>query len=97
MDQTTYKVTMEDGSGWEAVSDQRDIAKWECMPFGTSWSEATSKLFTFSRFRAWNASRRAKQYVGTWEEFCETCVEVEAVEEEEDASDPGQPAASAGI
>ena len=97
MESTTYKVTMEDGSGWETVSDQRDIARWEREPFGTSWSDAVSKLFTYSRYRAWRGSRRAKQYAGTWEEWEEACVHVEAAEEEEDASDPGQPAASAGI
>lgn len=96
MDQTKYKVTMEDGSTYEVVSDQRDVAKWEVQPFGTPWSEAATRLFTYSRFRAWSAARRAKKYVGTWEEFGEECVAVDGVEEEA-APDPGQPAASAGI
>lgn len=94
MDQITYKVTMEDGTDYEVVSDQRDIAKWEVQPFGTSWSEAPTRLFTYSRFRAWNASRRAKKTAETWDDWNELCVEVAAVEEAE-APDPGHSAASA--
>lgn len=94
MDQTIYKVTMEDGTTFEVVSDQRDIAKWETMPFGTPWNEADRKLFTYSRFRAWNASRRTKKTAETWDDWNELCVEVASVEEAE-APDPGHSAASA--
>lgn len=97
MDQK-YKVTMDDGTGYEVVTDQRDVAKWECMPFGTPWVEAERKVFTYSRFLAWNASRRQKRTTETWDDWSEQCVRVEGVEDEEAAApDPGQPAASAGI
>ena len=95
MDTSRYKIEFEDGSTIEVVSDQRDIAKWECMPFGTSWAEAPNKLFTFSRFRAWSAARRAKVFTDTWEEFGEVAVEVSMVDEDGESPDPGQSAASA--
>lgn len=95
MDTVTYIATMEDGTVHEVVSDQREIAKWECQPFGTPWDQAQSRLFTYSRFRAWSALRRTRKYMGTWEAFGDECTEVTAVEEAE-APDPGSPAASAG-
>jgi hypothetical protein len=94
MDQK-YKVTMDDGTGYEVVADQRDVAKWEIMPFGTSWEMASTRLFTYSRFCAWNASRRAKRTTETWDDWNEQCKLVEGVDEET-MPDPGQPAVSAG-
>lgn len=93
-----YHVVMEGGATWDVVADQRDYAAWEIQPFGCSVAEAFQRVFTYSRFLAWNAGRRAKLHQLTWDKFGQECVAVERVDDadEEGREDPGQSAASAG-
>jgi len=94
-----YTATMEDGSTLDVVADQRDVAAFEVSPNGCSFLEATSKPFTYARYMAWHAARRGKLTTLTWEDWDAQCVQVDSRDEKDDleASDPGQPVASAGI
>lgn len=92
-----YRVTMEDGTSYEVTADQRDNAAWEVQPFGCSVSDSFAKIFTYSRFCAWNAARRQKLHTLTWAQFSEQCVEVRGAEAEAEpeGEDPGKTVASA--
>lgn len=78
-------VEMEDGKTWEAIADQRDIAKWEVSPmFGDD------RTHTMIRHLAWTASARQGKTDLKWGSFDAACVE--AGDPVEDAPvDPTQP------
>lgn len=95
-------VEMDDGSTYQVVADQRDIAKWEVQPFGWPVSQAEEQMsMGFLRFLAWSAATRRQLTTLKWDQFDAQCVEAGPLDDEEgsvpaDASDPGQPARSAG-
>lgn len=94
-----YMVTMDDGSEpFEIVGDQRDIAAFEVEPYGCPFYRIQDKPFTFARYLAWRASKRAGKHSFTWEEFSDRCISVESTDEDEteESENPGTPAASAG-
>jgi hypothetical protein len=79
-------VEMEDGSTWEAVADQRDLARYEVQPFYDP-----DRIHTMLRFLAWSASYRAKQTPLSWDLFNASCVEAgDPVEVSVDPTQPGQ-------
>jgi hypothetical protein len=94
-----YHVVMEGGATWDVVADQRDYAAWEIQPFGCPIAESFGRVFTYSRFLAWNAGRRGKLHSLTWEQFADGCVSAESLDQDdadrEGREDPGQSAASA--
>lgn len=95
----TYDLSaaMEGGSSFEVTADQRDIAKWELEPFGCAVATADSRTYTFTRYLAFSAGRRTGAHTLTWAEFGDQCINVDVVGGEQDnAADPGSPAASAG-
>lgn len=94
------RAEMEDGAVHDVVADQRDLAKWEVQPFGTSMEEMKSRLATAMRFLAWSALTRQGDIELKWVEFDARCIEVGDIPEAEasgapDAVDPGKPARSA--
>jgi hypothetical protein len=94
----TFKleVDMEDGGHYEVTADQRDCAKWEVQPFGTSMANYKDRLFTFMRFVAYSALSRQKQLKMTWSQFDEKCVNADITGDVEgDDADPTKSAASA--
>jgi hypothetical protein len=92
-----YRVTIEGQDSFEIVADQRDIAAFELQPFGCAFYEVGSRPFTFARFISFRAAKRNGKYTGTWDEFCDQCVSVESLDEEDAPQpDPGSPAVSAG-
>lgn len=75
-----------------AVTDQRDLAKWEVQPFR---DESAPHLR--ARFLAWSALVRQQLYSGTFEQFnTADCVEVVNIDtddqEDEQGLDPGRTA-----
>lgn len=96
-----YVATLDDGATYEVTADQRDVAHFEIQPFGAGWLEAVAlRPFTFARFLSWSALKREKRITMTWDEWCDRCVNVDGAEDGEGGakeSDPGRPAASAGI
>jgi hypothetical protein len=92
-------ATMDDGSQIKVVADQRDVARWEVQPFGTSLEQARSRSFTFLRFMAWNAARRGGLTKLPWERFDDECADVDVEAGAviaADAEDPGRPVALDG-
>lgn len=87
-------VELEDGSTYDVVADQRDMARWEVQDFGGPVADWKAKTFTFQRFIAWSSATRQQLTKLTWPEFDAQCVCVEATDQEEpaDAQDPGQTA-----
>jgi hypothetical protein len=87
-------ATMEDDSQIKVIADQRDVARWEIQPFGTSLEAARGRSFTFLRFLCWNAARRTGATKLTWEQFDDRCVDVDVEEGfvlPDDVEDPGSP------
>jgi len=85
-------MEMDDGRTLKVVIDQRDYAAVEAAEINS----ATSPNL-WSRFLAYNAAHRTKQYGGTWEQFnSNDCVEAvsHSSEESDDAEglDPGRAA-----
>lgn len=94
--QFKYKATFEDGTLFEVTADQRDVAAFEIEPFGCSYNEYDSRVFTATRYLAWHAAKRAGLTKLSWDKFSEQCMHVAEVREPDpEASDPGQSAASA--
>ena len=95
-------VELEDGSTYQVVADQRDIAKWEIQPFGFPAAQMEDRMsMSMLRFLAWSAMTRQQLTALKWDAFNDQCVEAVPLDDEEgsvpaDASDPGQPARSAG-
>lgn len=69
-------VHMEDGTQYTVDADQRDVAKWEMQPFGTSGNAMGERIHLAMRFMAWSALRRMGTMKLAWDEFSEQCVEV---------------------
>jgi hypothetical protein len=91
-------VEMEDGSTFDVRADQRDVARWELEKFGCPVTEIESRMMTFLRFVGWNAGYRNGLTTLSYKDFDAQCVEVADVspdEEDDDAENPGRPAASA--
>lgn len=91
---------MEDGATFQVVADQRDVAAFECEPFGCAYLlVAQTRPFTFIRYLAWRAGLRRKLHrYATWHEFDDACARVHQRDdqpEEGDSADPGRPVASA--
>jgi hypothetical protein len=76
--QYSLSVEMEDGTTYDAVADQRDVARFEIQPFGTSAGEMTSRIYTSMRFLAWSAlDRKGLLPKGMdWSRFDRECIEV---------------------
>ncbi|MEU5965953.1 hypothetical protein ABZ777_32510 [Micromonospora parva] len=99
---TTFelRVEMEDGTTYDVVADQRDVARFEVQDFGCSSSVLMSRISTAYRFMAWSALTRRGEITLKWAEFDATCVEVIDMPDDEesaspaDAEDPGQPGPS---
>lgn len=98
---TTFelRVEMEDGTTYDVVADQRDVAKFEVQDFGCSSNVLMSRISTAYRFMAWSALTRRGETKLKWPEFDRQCVEVIDMPDEEsavpaDAEDPGQPVPS---
>lgn len=91
------QVEMEDAKTYDVVADQRDLAAWECQPFGTSGNALDGRMHLALRFLAWNALRRNKLTALSWDEFNDQCVEVRdaPMEDVESPLDPGPKAPSA--
>lgn len=92
-------ATMEGGDTIEVTADQRDVARWEIQPFGTSLEQARERSFTFLRFLCWNAARRGGLTKLAWPAFDDQCVDVDVAkgfELPEDVEDPGRPVAPDG-
>jgi hypothetical protein len=90
-------VEMEDGSTYQVVADQRDMAKWEVQPFGSSFQNALNgeRQLLFTRWVAWSASVRRGLTELSWDDFDNKCVEVTPVSDgdgEVNDADPGNPA-----
>lgn len=108
--QLELHVEMEDGSTFDVVADQRDIARWEVQDFGCPFADAVERqLLMAFRYFAWSAASRRgllPEVDGkpmTWEQFDVLCVEAsDPIDDDEDAvievtdPDPGQPAPSEG-
>jgi len=95
------RAEMEDGTTYDVVADQRDVAKFEVQDFGCSAMELGSRMATAYRYMAWSALTRRGEIKLKWLEFDAQCVEVSDMPDEEsalpaDAEDPGQPAPSEG-
>jgi len=92
---TSLEVTLEDGTAFTAVADQRDMAAWEAHPDNDGMRQ-----LTVVRFLAWSAARRAGQYKGPWKAFneqdCVQAIDPEVSEsdesdgEGEEGLDPGR-------
>jgi len=95
------RAELEGGKSFETVADQRDIAAFECEPFGVSLFNFMARPLTMLRYLAWHAGRRQKQHdVATWEAWGDVCLTVTDLDEggeEAPEVDPGSPAASAGL
>ncbi|RKN38451.1 hypothetical protein [Micromonospora endolithica] len=94
------RAEMEDGTTYDVVADQRDIAKWEVQDFGTAFADIGSRQHMAYRWLAWSALTRRGLVDLEWPEFDALCVEATDRPEEEadvpaDAEDPGRTAPSA--
>ena len=80
------------------VADQRDIAAWELEPFGCAVALSAHKIYSFTRYLAWHASKRINKTKLAWSKWSDVCVDVTSADVEDDESgDPGRPAPSAVI
>jgi hypothetical protein len=89
-------VELDDGTEYDVRADQRDVAKWEMQPFGSSFFQVGFKPHAFMRYVAWSGARRAEQTTLSWDQFDAQCVEVSDRTKPEavaDAEDPTSPAA----
>lgn len=92
--QYNFSVEMQDGTTYDAVADQRDVARFEIQPFGTSAADMATKLFTSMRFLAWSAlDRKGSLPEGmSWDKFERECVEVLDTPGADDAPKAGKEA-----
>lgn len=93
-------VKPEDGEQFTVIADQRDAAAWELQSFGGPVAYYPQKVYTFCRFLAWSALKRAgkvKRGFDGWSATVEWAELFDNTELEGDESgDPGQTAPSAG-
>lgn len=80
----TIAVEMEDGTSYEVVADQRDLARYEVQDFYNP-----SRLITAVRFLAYSASLRARKTELAWPKFNAACVS--AGDPDGEPVDPTQP------
>lgn len=103
------RAEMEDGTTYDVVADQRDIARWEVQDFGTPFAEIHARIHLGLRWLAWSALTRRSMLPEvdgkpmSWMQFDAVCVEArdQADDDEEPApgegfadADPGMPAPS---
>lgn len=95
------RAEMEDGTTYDVVADQRDVAKWEIQDFGCPFSDIDSRSMLALRWLAWSALTRRGLIELKWDEFDAQCIEAgdpgDGEEPKEsglsdDALDPGQSA-----
>lgn len=96
------EAEMVGGSTFRVQADQRDIAEFECEPFGVSFYLVEARPYTFLRYLAWRAGKRNKLHqFPTFEAFKDECLSVtnldKAAGAEAPEADPGNPAASAEV
>jgi len=93
------EATLADGRVITVQADQRDLAAFECEPYGVSFMAYAQRPMTFIRYLAWHAGKRDQAHdIATYERWGDLCVSVTDLDEEAEApeADPGNPAASAG-
>jgi hypothetical protein len=95
----TYHLSaeLEGEEPYEITADQRDIAAWELEPFGCAVALSGHKIYSFTRYLAWHASKRINKTKLSWQKWSDVCVNVTSLdlEEGDESGDPGQPAPSA--
>ncbi|MER5703477.1 hypothetical protein ABT023_16250 [Micromonospora sp. NPDC002296] len=93
------RVEMDDGTTYDVVADQRDVARWEIQDFGCPIGQIDTRMHLAYRWLAWSALTRRQQITLSWPDFDRDCVEVidppDADEGTAGDVDPGQPAPSA--
>lgn len=99
------EAEMVDGTTFRVQADQRDIAEFECEPYGVSFYLIEARPYTFLRYIAWRAGKRNKLHeFPTYEAFKDECLTVTNLDKAEGTRagsaapevDPGNPVASAG-
>jgi hypothetical protein len=91
-------VKLEDAEPYEITADQRDIAAWELEPFGCAVAMSATRIYSFTRYLAWHASRRINKTKLEFRKWSDLCVNVDSADaEDDDSGDPGQTAPSAAI
>lgn len=91
-------VQPDEGEKFTVTTDQRDVAAWELEPFGGMVAEYPRKLFTFCRYIAWHQQKRTgktRDNFQKWSDKIKWC-DIEELEPEDGAGDPGRPAPPAG-
>lgn len=93
-------VVMADGAEFDVSADQRDIAAFECEPFGVPYGIIEARIFTAIRYFAWRAGKRyGLHQVKTWDAWTDACLYVADIGREDGQEpsdpDPGNPVASA--
>jgi hypothetical protein len=96
------EAEMVGGSTFTVQADQRDIAEFECEPYGVSFYQITLRPNTFLRYLAWRAGKRNRLHqFPTYEAFKDECLSVTNLDKAKGAeapeADPGSPAASAEV
>lgn len=72
-----YHVYMEDGTEYDVIVHQREIARFEAQPFGVSFAKALEEgVFTLMRWTAWKVLWDRRDYKGSWDVFDQECLEV---------------------
>lgn len=90
------KVMPEGADPFEVRATTRDIAKWEKTTKGASFASFQKDMKMVDVYKvAYNAVTRTKTWVGTLADFEDT-VDLDVLNEEDEAVDPTQPAPSAG-
>lgn len=75
--QFEYEVLMEDGTKYQVVTDQRDIAAWEVQEFAVPFREVGERINLFLRYTAWHALKERRGEIDlSWKDFSKQCVEV---------------------
>ncbi|MEV0156876.1 hypothetical protein AB0H57_24535 [Micromonospora sp. NPDC050686] len=102
--QVELRVEMEDGTTYDVVADQRDVARWEIQDFGCPFSDIDSRPMLALRWLAWSVLTRRGEITMTWPEFDAVCLEAGDPGDGDgqggevtigvDAEDPGTPAPS---
>lgn len=73
----------------EVESTNPDRIKWDLAAAKYKWPSLQDAPFLGMSFIAWSALTRTGKYSGTWTAFSETdCVEVEAVDDDDEGVDP---------
>lgn len=94
------EAELDDGAIVKVVADQRDLAAFECEPFGVAFYQYQARPMTFLRYLAWHAGKRQKVHtIATYDAWGDQCVRVSDLDEggaEAPEVDPMTPVASAG-